>query len=99
MTVVAIKSLKLDKESMNMIQKFLSEFFPILTTTLKACNLYVITLALPGSLTWALRPLNVAAAANLFSVLIHHYIYDQDNYFSTEHIVILKRIIITKIWV
>ena len=51
-----------------MIKRSSSHFVTILKAILRACNSAVNMLALPGSLTWALRLLDVAAAATLFSV-------------------------------
>ena len=51
-----------------MIKRSPSQFFTILKAILRACYSAVNILALPGSLTWALRLLAVASAATLFSV-------------------------------
>ena len=51
-----------------MIKRSQSQVFTILKAILGACNSAVNILALPGSLTWALTLLDVAAAATLFSV-------------------------------
>ena len=60
-TVVAIKSLKTRISKYD--KTILITFFTILKAILRACNSAVNILALPASLTWALRLLHVAAAA------------------------------------